>query len=67
MISGGKIERFHETLKARMNLLVYTSPDELRRTMQDFIVSFCGLSDTRAGFYGVYKVLGHRPASEGAI
>src|SRR5882724_13696146 len=30
-------ERFHETLKARMNLLVYTSPDELRRTMQDFI------------------------------
>jgi hypothetical protein len=23
----GKIERFHETLKARMNLLVYTSPD----------------------------------------
>ncbi len=31
------------------------------------IVSFCGLSDTRAGFYGVYKVLGHRPASEGAI
>src|ERR1035437_9840045 len=36
--TNGKIERFHETLKARMNLLVYTSPDELRRTMQDFIV-----------------------------
>ena len=35
--TNGKIERFHETLKARMNLLVYTSPDELRRTMQDFI------------------------------
>jgi RNA-directed DNA polymerase len=35
--TNGKIERFHETLKARMNLLVYTSPEELRRTMQDFI------------------------------
>ena len=35
--ANGKIERFHETLKARMNLLVYTSPDELCRTMQDFI------------------------------
>jgi putative transposase len=35
--TNGKIERFHETLKARMNLLVYTSPDELRRTMQAFI------------------------------
>ena len=35
--TNGKIERFHETLKARMNLLVYTSPEELRRTMQDLI------------------------------
>jgi RNA-directed DNA polymerase len=35
--TNGKIERFHETLKARMNLLVHTSPDELRRTMQEFI------------------------------
>ena len=35
--TNGKIERFHETLKARMNLLVYTSPDELLRTMQEFI------------------------------
>ena len=35
--TNGKIERFHETLKARMNLLVYTSPDELRQTMQEFI------------------------------
>jgi hypothetical protein len=25
--ANGKIERSHETLKARMNLLVYTSPD----------------------------------------
>ncbi len=38
--TNGKIERFHETLKARMNLLVYTSPDELRRTMQDFIAYY---------------------------
>jgi hypothetical protein len=29
------------------------------------IVSFYGLSGTRAGFYGVYRVLGHRPASQG--
>jgi putative transposase len=35
--TNGKIERFHETLRARMNLLVYTCPDELSRTMQDFI------------------------------
>ena len=35
--TNGKIERFHETLRARLNLLVYTSPEELRRTMQDFI------------------------------
>ena len=35
--TNGKIERFHETLKARMNLLAYTSPEELRRTMQEFI------------------------------
>jgi RNA-directed DNA polymerase len=35
--TNGKIERFHETLKARMNLLVYTSPEELRRSMQNFI------------------------------
>jgi hypothetical protein len=31
------------------------------------IVSFYGLPGTQAGFYGVYRVLGHRPASEGRI
>jgi hypothetical protein len=31
------------------------------------IVSFYGLSGTRAGFYGVYKVLGHSPAGKGPI
>jgi hypothetical protein len=29
------------------------------------IISFYGLPGTRAGFYGVYKVLSHRPANQG--
>lgn len=29
------------------------------------IISFYGLGGTRAGFYGLYRVLGHRPAAEG--
>jgi len=35
--TNGKIERFHETLKARLNLLVYTSPEQLRTAMAEFI------------------------------
>ncbi len=35
--TNGKLERFHETLKARVNLLVYTSPEELRRAIGEFI------------------------------
>ena len=35
--TNGKLERFHETLKARVNLLVYTSPEELRRAIAEFI------------------------------
>jgi putative transposase len=35
--TNGKLERFHETLKQRLNLLVYTSPGSLRRAMGDFI------------------------------
>ena len=35
--TNGKIERFHETLKARLNLLVYTSAEELRRALAEFI------------------------------
>ena len=35
--TNGKIERFHETLKARLNLLVYTSVEELRAAMAEFI------------------------------
>ena len=35
--TNGKLERFHETLKARLNLLVYTSPEALREAMAEFI------------------------------
>jgi putative transposase len=35
--TNGKIERFHEPLKRRLNLLVYTTPGSLRRAMADFI------------------------------
>jgi hypothetical protein len=35
--ANGKLERFHETLKARVNLLVYASPEELRRAIAEFI------------------------------
>jgi putative transposase len=35
--TNGKIERFHETLKSRVNLLVYNSPEELRRAIREFI------------------------------
>ncbi len=35
--TNGKLERFHQTLKARVNLLVYTSPESLRAAMADFI------------------------------
>jgi putative transposase len=35
--TNGKVERFHETLKARLNLVVYTSPEELRRALAEFI------------------------------
>ena len=35
--TNGKLERFHQTLKTRLNVLVYSSPEELRRAMADFI------------------------------
>ncbi len=35
--TNGKLERFHETLKARLNLLVFTSPEALRMAMAEFI------------------------------
>ena len=35
--TNGKLERFHETLKVRLNLLVCTSPEQLRVTMAEFI------------------------------
>lgn len=33
----------------------------------DQLVSFYGLSGTRAGFYGVYDVHGHKPARYGTV
>ena len=35
--TNGKIERFHQSMKARLNLLVYTSPESLQRAMEEFI------------------------------
>jgi putative transposase len=35
--TNGKIERFHETLKARLNLLVYTSVEQLQTALAEFI------------------------------
>jgi transposase InsO family protein len=35
--TNGKLERFHETLKARLNLLVFPSPEALRAAMAEFI------------------------------
>ncbi len=35
--TNGKLERFHQTLKARVNRLVYTSPESLRAAMAEFI------------------------------
>ena len=31
--TNGKVERFHATLKARLNLLVFNSPETLRAAM----------------------------------
>ena len=31
--TNGKIKRFHETLEERLNLLVYTSSEELRQAL----------------------------------
>ena len=35
--TSGKLERFHETLKAQVNLLVWTSPEQLRAAIVEFI------------------------------
>ena len=37
--TSGKLVCFHETLKARLNLLVFTSPEALRAAMAEFIES----------------------------
>jgi len=38
--TNGKLERFHETLKGRMNLLVWSSPEELRAAIAEFIAFY---------------------------
>jgi len=38
--TNGKLERFHQTLKARLNLLVYPSPEALERAMAEFITFY---------------------------
>jgi transposase InsO family protein len=35
--TNGKLERFHETPKAWLSLLVFTSPEALRAVMAEFI------------------------------
>jgi putative transposase len=35
--TSGKLERFDETLKARLNLLVFASPEALREAMAEFM------------------------------
>ncbi len=35
--TNGKLERFHQTRRARVNLLVYTRPEQLRAPMAEFI------------------------------
>jgi putative transposase len=35
--TNGKLERFHETLRARLNLLLFTRPEALRAAMGEFI------------------------------
>ena len=37
--TNGKLERLHETIKVRLNLLVFTSPEGLRTAMAEFIES----------------------------
>ena len=35
--TNGKLEWFYETIKARLNLLVFTDPEALRTAMAEFI------------------------------
>jgi putative transposase len=36
-LANGKLERLHETIKARLNLLVFTSPEALRTAVAESI------------------------------
>jgi Integrase core domain len=35
--TNGKLERFHQTIKARLNVLVYPSPEALQRAIAEFL------------------------------
>ena len=37
---SGKLQRFHETLKSRLNLLAFTSPEAMRAAMAEFIEQY---------------------------
>jgi len=50
--TNGKLERFHETLKARPNLLVFTSPEALWEAMAEFI-EFCSYHRYHEGISNV--------------
>jgi hypothetical protein len=56
----GELRRHDDWLELYQS---YQSKPRFHRA--DQIVSFYGMSGTHAGFHGVYKVLGHSPASEG--
>lgn len=43
--TNGRLKRFHETVKARLNLLVFTSPEALRAAMAEFIEYYNYRSD----------------------
>lgn len=65
----------HQTLSYRVDELLRNGWFELYQRYQgrhvfrdtDYVVSFYGLSGTRAGFYGVYKVGYHRDAKDGEV
>jgi hypothetical protein len=62
--TNGKIERVHQTLKARVNLLVYTSPEQLQAGMAEFI-EFYNHRRPHEGIGNVTPVGGKKSCEEG--
>jgi len=64
-----KEDRYPVTMLLRNNGLElyqrYQKDNVFHRIQQ--IVSFSGLPNNRAAFYGVYKVIGHHPAAKGQV